>query len=93
MGVGMPRPQLPQLSASLLVPGSRLMGHDQFGKEGLGEIFATISLFNYGLVGKISLFQLQGLLQIFFMLLKRDKITQVWITLFYELLRLRTTGL
>jgi len=84
VGVGMPRPQLPQLSASLLVPGSRLMGHDQFGKEGSGEIFVTICLFNYGLVGKICLFQQQGLLQLFFMLLKHDKITQVWTALFYD---------
>jgi hypothetical protein len=26
------------------------MGHVQFGKEGLGEIFAMICLFNYGLI-------------------------------------------
>ena len=35
---GMPKPQLPQLSAPFLVPSSRLMGHGQFRKGGQGEI-------------------------------------------------------
>jgi hypothetical protein len=34
VGVGMPKPQLPQLSALLLVPSSRLMGHGQIDKGG-----------------------------------------------------------
>ena len=41
VGVGMPKPQLTQLSALLLVPSSRLMGHGQFRKVGQAGVISS----------------------------------------------------